>query len=544
MPEAVFMVLLVDDHAMVAEAIRRMLIHESDIDFHYCANPEEAVAAAHRIKPTVILQDLVMPGVDGLTLLKRYRTDPVTKDIPVIVLSIKEEPEVKSQAFAAGASDYLVKLPDHVELVARIRLHSTSRLNQLQRDEAYQAVRESQQQLVASNTELVSLNRKLEEVTRAKTEFLAYMSHEIRTPMNGVLGMTTLLRDTPLSAAQIELVETIRNSGDSLLTIVNDILDFSKVEAGRIDLEARPFHLWQSIEDAMKVLAPRASEKGLDLVLHIDPGVPQVVVGDVTRLRQVLLNLLSNAIKFTERGSVTLSAETEARRTSGEIGLHFAVGDTGVGIPADRMDRLFKPFAQIDSSTSREFGGTGLGLVISKRLAELMGGDISVESEPGHGSTFHFSITVVPGSTAPAAVDAGTDRTADASFAKRWPLRLLLADDNVINQRVGVGLLKRLGYTVDVAANGAQVLLALDTHVYDVILLDVHMPDMDGYETARRIRAKWPANEPGRPRMIATTASAMQSDRDRCLEAGMDDYVSKPMQVEMLQAALERCGTR
>jgi signal transduction histidine kinase len=284
-------VLLVDDQAIVGEAIRRMLADEPDVDFQYCSDSAEAVRVVHRVEPTVILQDLVMPGVNGLALLKAYRADPVTNDIPVIVLSSKEDPLIKSAAFSAGASDYLVKLPDRIELIARVRRHSRSRVNQLQRDQAYRALRESQEQLVAGNADLIALNRKLEDATRAKSEFLAHMSHEIRTRMNGVIGMTTLLLGTELTREQLDFVETIRVSGNSLLTIIDDILDFSKVESGKLEIEAGAFDLRQSIDAVMKLLAPKASEKGIDLVSNLDPhgrGFPDLVIGDVTRLRQVL----------------------------------------------------------------------------------------------------------------------------------------------------------------------------------------------------------------------------------------------------------------
>jgi two-component system, sensor histidine kinase len=382
------MVLLVDDQAMVSEAVRRALESETDIDFHYVATAREVIPTAIQIRPTVILQDLIMPGSDGLTIVRELRANPATKDIPIIVLSTNENPQTKAQAFALGANDYIVKLPDKVELVARIRYHSRAFLNLGQRDAAYHALRESQQQLIDSNNQLRALNQRLEEATLAKSEFLANMSHEIRTPMNGVVGMTDLLLNTELTDEQHEYVEATRSSAEALITIVNDILDFSKIESGRLELEHHPFELHTCIEDALELLAHKAAEKNLDLAYFIDDSIPKILVSDVTPHGEVCVEVRP---ANQTRHRLAEPAAAPGRHPQ-QWQLHFSVRDTGIGIPVDKQDRLFKSFQQVDASTTRHYGGTGLGLAICKRLSELLGGNIWVESAAHEGATFHFTI--------------------------------------------------------------------------------------------------------------------------------------------------------
>ena len=391
------------------------------------------------------------------------------------------------------------------------------------------------EQLERTREALDIAHREAEDATAAKSRFLATMSHEIRTPMSAVIGMTTLLRGTALDAEQADYTETIRTCGEMLLALVNDILDFSKIEAGHLELEEGPFAIDACIDGAFEIVASLARQKDLRIVRQTGPAVPPVIVGDVVRLRQILLNLLSNAIKFTPfAGEITLGL-TSRPRPDGRCELEFSVRDTGVGIPADRLDQIFELYRQADISTARNHGGTGLGLAISRRLAESMGGRMWVESIEGAGSTFRFTIVAACGESA---APASAPQKLDAGFAQRHPARVLVADDNALNRKVAMRLLENLGYKPDVVADGEAAIAHVRQHPCDMILMDDEMPGLSGGAATEEIRRTIPSER--QPVIVALTAHALAGDRERYLGLGMDEYLTKPLRMEDLTALMSR----
>lgn len=585
---AEFLILVVDDVSKNLQILGSIL-DEVGYSTTFAISGAQALERLETAKPDLILLDMMMPDMDGLQICSILKSNPETCDIPVIFLTASQNSEHIIQAFDKGAVDYLTKPFNTRELLARVRNHLE--------------LKHTRDQLRKALKELVESRDAALKSAQIKSQFLANMSHEIRTPMNGVLGMTELLLQTPLTPQQLDYVQTLKSSGNSLLVIINDILDYSKLEAGEMRLQYEEFNLKKKLKEMSKLFASQISNKPISFEVNCAPEVPTKIIGDLHKIQQILTNLIGNAIKFTEAGKIQVNV-TKVAGLSGEIyqnhltefsippdrimsnhcQLRFEVCDTGIGIKPEDQENIFKSFFQADSSSTRRYAGTGLGLAICQQLVQLMNGKIGVESEFGKGSKFWFTINVqyvTPNMTDEPSNDVleennnsltdtpSTDTLSLASAGEAGEglasLKILVVEDTRVNQKVIQQQLKRLGCHADCVNNGQEALDQLELMDYDLILMDCQMPVLDGYAATQIIREREKQQkgdslavshspspkDPGdmvsksktpksRTIIIGLTAYAMKGDREKCLAAGMDDYLSKPVSINDLSAMLQK----
>ncbi len=506
-----YSILVVDDNSISRELVFEILSGRG-YQIRSAGDGKTALEMLEVEQFDLVLLDIMMPYVNGYEVCRRIKTG---SGIPVIFITAKNDFESVIKGFEAGAVDYVTKPYNARELVMRVKTHLD---------------------LIRSKKELEVARDQAEESSRAKGEFLTNMSHEIRTPLHGITGMIDLLRTTRLSAQQNEFLEIMQSSADTLLTLINDILDFSKIEAGELNFQYVSFDLKKNVYKTASLLKPKAMEKGLHFDFDVDDKIPSELIGDPARINQVIMNLVSNAIKFTNRGKVSITAAIE-QSTDESVLVRFEITDTGIGISNENMDKLFRTFTQVDGSTTRKHGGAGLGLVISRRLTELMGGKIGVNSKPGKGSAFWFTCRLKR-SLSEKAVNGGKGILKNRE--KDVGLRVLIVEDSPVNANVARIFLERMGHVVELAENGVVAVDKCSVGSYDLVFMDINMPEMDGYEATRIIRQMERENGGNSIRIVAMTANAMAGDREKCLKGGMDDYISKPFRPAELKKIINK----
>jgi signal transduction histidine kinase len=527
-------VLFIDEHDKIPNEIKNNFTRNG---YNVVIDREnfDGSIKVEKVAPDVIFIEANTAWKNDFEQCKSISANRKTNYIPIMVLCTDACEDKKVLAFENGCVDYICAPFNTAELIARAKVHIKLKNS---REECFKTNKQLQKQI----KERRNLERELrlakeiaEASTKSKSDFLASMSHEIRTPMNGIIGTASLLKNTELDETQKDYMDIIDYSANNLLTIINDILDISKIEAGQITLEGIDFNLHNVINETIKLLKPKAREKGIKYSAKIDPAVPMYAKGDPIRLKQIVINLANNAIKFTKSGSVHIEVETLKFDRVHRKYL-IKVIDTGIGIPESANARIFAEYLQADDTTARQYGGTGLGLSIAKRLVELMNGEIGFESEVGKGSTFWFTASLLIGKEPPYSLE---DKDA-IRLDDNDKYSILIAEDNLINQKVVIATLKKMGHRMEIADDGK---IAFEMHKkkrYDVILMDIQMPVMDGFESTRLIR-EW-ENKSGFEKpvsIIAMTANAMKEDREKCLSAGMDNYISKPFKAVELSRMLD-----